>query len=73
MSEPQKVTAGYEGNIPGFLNKNKEVPQANWSIIENGMINWEEFKLTLVDLDLLQESWAPSKKALHQGLKCSTH
>lgn len=55
-----------------FLKKNKEVPQANWSIIENRMTDWEEFKLTFVDSDLLQEGWTSSKKPLHHGLKCST-
>lgn len=44
------------------------MPQANWSIIENGMIDWEEFKLTFTDLDLLQEGWASSKKTLHHIL-----
>lgn len=70
-----KVTVG-EGNIPVwvfFFKKSEEVPQANWSIIENGMTDWEEFKLTFMDLDLLQEGWASSKKPLYQGLKCSTY
>lgn len=48
------------------------MPQANWSVIENGITDWEEFKLTFVDLDLLQEGWASSKKPLHHGLKHST-
>lgn len=73
QAQERHVWRGQHSLKPVFFRKNKEVLRVNW-LLRNRELDdrLQEFKCTFMSLDLLQEDWTTSKKALQHRWKSST-